>query len=199
MLEQQQQQQQFDPHLASAVMGLAAAELNVVEVLAIMWPSGSNSSSSNRHSWFSSSTPLSNVALPAAHLAAAVLANSADQHDVRWAVKVAMQLCQGLVDELEGADDSAASGASDMVLLPAAGSQDSPALPLQQLLRSTELLQLLAATHALHVQHLACRLCSSSSSSSSSSVSSSSSSSSGGGSGSDGNGGHCRSRNGSQE
>lgn len=42
------EQQQSDPALATAVIELATAELKLVEMLAVFWPSGSSNSSSSR-------------------------------------------------------------------------------------------------------------------------------------------------------
>jgi hypothetical protein len=174
MLEQQQQQQQQQsyPSLTSAVLELAAAELEVLDVLNCLWLEGAASGSSSSRSWLSSSRELGNTALPAAQLAAALLAASMRSDDIRVAVNIAMHLCEGVHGETQAVSDSGPDGVRD--------DQKSLSPELQQLVQSTELLRLIAATHALHAQHLACLLCSSGSAGGCSSSSGGGSSSSGG-------------------
>jgi hypothetical protein len=156
-----EQQQQADQDLVSAVLELAAAQLKVVGTL-ISSAASTTTRSSNNHSWLSSSRELGSVALPAARLAAAVLAASTRVEDIHMAVNIAMDLCKGLNKETRFHADSGADTTPE--------DQYSLTPPVQQLLQSTELLRLLAAAHALHVQHLACLQCANSSSSSSSSM-----------------------------
>uniref|UniRef100_A0A383VAC9 Uncharacterized protein n=1 Tax=Tetradesmus obliquus TaxID=3088 RepID=A0A383VAC9_TETOB len=152
LLEQQQQQQQHsEPHLDSIVMQLATAVIRLVSTFSVVWPSGNTTSSSTSNSsstWLSSSRQLCHAALPAAHLAVAVLASPSGDKEIHQALDYAVHLCTGLFEEIHRCPNLVAGVTS--------GAVDSPTPPMQQLLQSAELLRLLAAAHALHTQHLAC-------------------------------------------
>eukprot|EP00883_Tetradesmus_obliquus_P015665 jgi/Sobl393_1/881/SZX75543.1 len=152
LLLQQQQQQ-----LASAVMELAVALLKLLDVLAQEWPESSSGSSSDCHSWLSCSSGFCRAALPAVRLSVAVLVKAARQEDILWPINVTIQVCSGLIAEVSCS--SLGSRALDAAVHPQVNDQDSQGPPTKQLLRSTELLRLLAAAQALRVQQLACLLC----------------------------------------
>ena len=91
--------------------------------------------------------PLCNTALPAARLAVAVLDSSAAHADIHLAMKVAMQLCQGINEDAKGRRSSVGRTPPN-VTLTLNDDANSLGTVTEQLLQSVELLRLLAAAHA---------------------------------------------------